>query len=171
MQITIDIDDEDFKGQVVQGAAHAMLNQTSIGPEGESNTFRNDLGQALHKKIDEAIAGYVKDVVREHAEKVLDRPLPKTDQYGDRVRNGETETVAEKIHAQLSKEIVTRQRNSYTGNSESILSSVINQEVEKALRADLQEELSAARKQVRDAVKAKALELFTADTLRAAGIK
>jgi hypothetical protein len=172
--LTVEIDPTEFFNQAVDRAVDRLLKVSSYDEDGEKHHYPSAFHNEVRSQINDAIKTAVVDKAKEIAEQVLAEPLPQVDTYGQVKPGGQTETLTEKIAAEVKLQIVDRARdhNSYGSRaSDSVLHAVIHKEVQEAIAGDLQAELEQARKEVRERVKGKVSQLLEAETLRAAGLK
>jgi hypothetical protein len=172
--LTVEIDPSEFFGQAVELAVQKLLHERrAYNEDGDAGDFPNQFYREVRSQIDDAIKSAVVEKAKEVAERVLAEPLPKVDTYGQVIPGGPSETLTEKIAAEVKLQIMDRAGNydSYGARkSNSVLHEIVHKEVKQVIGEDLKAELGEARKQVREAVKGKVADLLEAETLRAAGI-
>jgi hypothetical protein len=173
--LTVEIDPREFFEQAVGLAVHKLLHESrAYNEDGDHGDFANAFYREVRAQISDALKAGVVDKAKEVAERVLAEPLPKVDTYGQVVAGGPTETLTEKVAAEIKLQIMDRAGN-YDGygsrKTDSVLHTIVHKEVQKVIEADLKGELAEARKQVKAAVAGKVTALLEAETLRAAGIQ
>lgn len=162
MTVKVEGEHEDIVGAIVDVAAKRLLESLAgIGEEGEPHYKESALTHRLTKKIDDAISGFVQTIVEEHARRILEMGVPKTNTYGERLPGGQVMTVSEAIAEKLHKEIVERQKNYNNSSIESVLSRIIREQVDSALSKELSNELATAKEKVRSAISSQASKLLT----------
>jgi hypothetical protein len=174
MQITIDVPEHegDIWDQVISAIADKQLRRyMGADEDGEAHYGPSALQDQVRREVQELFTAAVEPHVKDAVEATLARGVPKTDRYGDLAPGGGTQTVAEKIHEELSREIVQRHRDSYNNRSESVLSRVIREQIDEALVKEFAAEVKAAKDLIHDRLKTKAAALLAAESLRATGIR
>lgn len=173
--ITINLDqlyggDQPFPEALVEAAARqALKHWTAPGPDGEQSEVPTALGRRIEETIAETIRAEAQAAAPKVAETILAEGVQQTSTYGSPVgeRKPVRDIVAEKVVEQLTR------REGHSGMREAtVIEQMIGREVEKQVRAELQDALDEAKKAIADTVGAEATKALT-DALRKAlpGVK
>lgn len=171
LNITIDLGNIESMGtSIVEEAARQLLGTYYTTDDGGRAERPNALSRSLTKKVDDAVAGYVKDIAEAYCREILATGVPSSGSYGQPLRDGSTTTIAELIRERLSKELTQRSSIRSGSDGRSVLDNVMREQVERVLQRELGDEVKAAKAKVRDAIATEASKIFTDAIAKQVGI-
>lgn len=132
--------DEDGDAEVVGSATVADKVAAIIAREAIKSPSWEPLRERVTNLRNEMIREAVKPLIRE----ALERPIRRTNSYGERVG---AETTLSEIIMDEAKRVFTEVKDSYTSRKP-FIAEVVSAEVKKAFQADIQEQVKKARQAV-----------------------
>ncbi|OEJ24314.1 hypothetical protein AS594_07225 [Streptomyces agglomeratus] len=132
--VRVDGDGEEYiDGQMTVADKVAQLIKAAVVKNPEYTALRERVTEIRNQEIREA----VKPLIRE----ALERPIRRTNSFGERVGN---ETTLAELIMDEAKKTFTEVKDSYRCNKP-FITEVVAAEVQKAFRADIQEQVQKAR--------------------------
>lgn len=146
--LTIDIPAEEFHERVVAEAAGQMLRRYVRDEDGDECAMPSELARRIEKTVVGTIEQQARDAAPNVAEEILARGVRRTNNWGD--ATGDLVPLSTIVAEEVLKHLRT---DSSGRGGESALRAMLNQEVQKVVRAELQEALDEAKAKVVAAVK------------------
>lgn len=173
MKVEIDIfgttEDQSIDEAIVEAAAHELLQRREPrDPDAHGKDRPSTLEMRIMRRVREVQDEEIRAQVRPLVAEALVKPIQKTGSFGDPI--GEPMMLRDHIIAEAQK-LWTQTVQGGTGRartSETVLQTMVREEVEKAFANELRQVIAEARGDVLEAVKATGAEVLTETLERAA---
>lgn len=159
--IIIDLDEELIEGGSI---TTAILNRAALSL---ANQVDHDVRSVLRRRIETIADEEIRDMIKPHLEEAFGSLLQPTDSFGH--PKGEPRTLAEVIVEMARKEL-TKTSGKYDSRNATIIQTILHEEVQRQLGAELQEAVKEGRAEVLAAVKDRAAEVIGETVARIAKV-